>query len=127
MAILITLHSLEEKAAADPQDPKVNRELGKNEAREAARRNVRLNDAPVPKDAPNGVLDIEGTRPPPLEIYAYKSHCQPYRAWLGVFATSAIIIFSGATLKVIEKLSSTSTKPLDSTLAMPWFTPSVLE
>ena len=95
MAILITFHSLEGKAAAEPQDPKVNRELGKNEAREAASRNVRLNGAPVLKDAPNGVLDIEGTRPPPLEIYAYKSHFQPYRAWFGIFATSVFLVFSG--------------------------------
>src|SRR5438034_5118385 len=38
---------------------------------------------------------FEGARPVRVEIYAYKSHCQPYRAWLGFFATSAFIIFNG--------------------------------
>jgi len=44
---------------------------------------------------PNGVMNIEGAQPAPLEIFAYKSHFQPYRSWFGILATSLVIIFYG--------------------------------
>jgi hypothetical protein len=70
----------------------VNREFGEIAASEA--QGVEL--GPIPNDD----VDIEDPQPAqlqpaPLTIYAYKSHFQPYRGWLGIFATSFFIVFNG--------------------------------
>ncbi|OCL00522.1 uncharacterized protein K441DRAFT_103851 [Cenococcum geophilum 1.58] len=78
-------HFLEGRAQASPQDPRVDREFGKVAARQAAA------SGPIP----NGAMQIGNTQPPPLEIYAYKSHFQPYRSWVGILVTSLFIIFNG--------------------------------
>ncbi|KAH0538882.1 hypothetical protein FGG08_004538 [Glutinoglossum americanum] len=88
-------HFLEDRVpAAPPRDPRVDREFGEGAAREAANNSI-----------PNGAVDIgniqlapleiEDIQPVPLEIYAYKSHFQPYRSWVGIIATSLFIIFGG--------------------------------
>jgi len=91
---LITSHSIKRRAlAAHPRDPRVDREFGKTAARESDAIELSLLNS-----RPNGVIDVEDSRPAHVErvrIYVYKSHFQPYRSWFCILATGLFIIFFG--------------------------------
>ena len=110
--ILMKFYSLARETRNLSHDrAKVDRNFGKHAARAAAAKEAAeengINHFPVANSQqsspavsvrnsrPGTAMDVEDARRAPLKIYAYKSHFQPYRSWLGILATVLFAIFSG--------------------------------